>query len=171
MPAANPSDYLTITFETLGITALDLTDAQNAIRRGHSPRFHVKEQALRDCAALWGITPEHNLINDAGVFEAYDEVIDVQAGQCRAEIEITGSPSGMFAMTTSFSRQNSGAGSAPSIWNRIGFRSLEDARTVGLAEHRTRFNGIAMSGGTEATNARKLLDMLDEAATPQLALF
>ncbi|MEO1282929.1 MAG: hypothetical protein AAFV69_14475 [Pseudomonadota bacterium] len=171
MPAVSRSDYPLFTLDVTGVAVCDLQPAQDAIRRKYGPRYHVSEHALWDCAALWGIAPTHHRINDCGVFDLFDEAIEFKAGRCRAEIKLAATPSGLCTMGTSHILSMSGAGSAPSVWNRIAFHNLDDARAAGLAEHRARFSRVVQSGSSDSADARKFLEQLDDAATPQLALF
>lgn len=159
-----------IKMEPLGIEALDLRPAQDDIRARYGPRYHVMKECLRDVAALWGIGPDQCCINDAGVFIPYQE-IEVRAGYCRAELDYARSPSGLWAMATGYQTAMSGGGSAPSIWNGFAFLSEEGAKAAGLHRLIELFRGIAAQGGSDAADARKLLAMLEEERTPQLALF
>ena len=153
-----------------GIEALDMRPAQNEIRARYGRGYHVNEDCLRDVAALWGIGPEHECINDAGVFMSYQS-IDLRAGRCRAEIHCAASPSGLWAMDTSHTTASSGSGSSPSIWNRIAYMSDSDARAAGLYALIDLFRHIAAAGRPEAADARKLISLLENERTPQLALF
>lgn len=47
----------------------------------------------------------------------------------------------------------------------------EDARAVGLDLLLSCFRAIAAQGGSDATDARKLVNLLEDERTPQLALF
>ncbi len=125
-----------ITIGPLGIAALDLRPAQAAIRKAHGPRYHVIDQAMWDVAALWGITPEHQRINDCGVFDPPDDVIRIEAGRSHADIELACAPSGLWAFATDYHLPNSGAGSAPSVWNSFAFESRADARSMAMAQLR-----------------------------------
>lgn len=122
-----------ITVDPPGIKVLNLREAQNAIRRKYGPRYHIMDEALRDVAALWGIAPHDDCINDCGVFIPY-ELITCRTARASAEIRIAESPSGLFAMDISYSAPISGAGAAPSVWNRIAFLGRDDARMAGLHE-------------------------------------
>ncbi|MCV0370221.1 hypothetical protein [Filomicrobium sp.] len=153
-----------------GVEALDLRKAQNEIRARYGRAYHVNEHCLRDVAALWGIGPEHDCINDAGVFMPYQS-IDLRAGRCSAEIRYAASPSGLWAMDTSHMTATSGNGSSPSIWNRVAFESEDDARAAGLYALIELFRHIAASGRPEAGEASKLVALLEDERTPQLALF
>lgn len=153
-----------------GIEALDLRKAQNEIRARYGRGYHVNEDCLRDVAALWGTGPEHDCINRHGVFEPC-QCFEWQAGRCRAEIDYVRSPSGLWAMDTSHMTATGGSGSSPSIWNRVAFLSEDDARAAGLHALIELFRHIAPSGRPEAADARKLVALLEDERTPQLALF
>ncbi len=153
-----------------GIAALDMRKAQKDIRARYGRAYHVNKDCLRDVAALWGIGPEHECVNDAGVFVPYQN-IDLRAGSCRAEIHYAASPSGLWAMDTSHMTASSGNGSSPSVWNRVAFLSEDDARAAGLHALIEMFRYIAAIGRPEAADARKLVSLLEDERTPQLALF
>lgn len=156
-----------IRLELLGIEVLHLRPAQNAIRQKHGPRYHVMDECLRDVAALWGIEPPLACINDAGVFIPYESV-ERRAGRCCAELRYASSPSGLWAMTTSYATAMSGGGSSPSVWNAFAFQSEADARAAGLHDLMSLFRGMADQG---MTDARKLVELLEDERTPQLSLF
>lgn len=159
-----------IRLEPFGIEALDMRPAQNAIRIKYGPRYFADDACLREVAALWGIDPKHEGINDSGVFIPYKK-IEHRAGRCRAEIRYARSPSGLYAMDTSYMTAMCGGGAAPSVWNRVAFLSEADARAAGLNEMIERFRGIAAQGGSDSADARKLIALLEAERTPQLALF
>jgi hypothetical protein len=158
-----------IILDSPGIKVLDLREAQNAIRRKYGPRYHVMDEALREVAALWDIAPGNHRINDCGVFIPY-EVISCRTARASAEIRMAESPSGLWAMDISYHAPISGAGAAPSVWNRIAFFSKDDARMAGLHELIGIFTRKA-AAGPEAAEAGKMLVMLENARTPQLELF
>ena len=169
MPAVKPNQLPRI--EIAGISALDLRDAQNAIRRAYGPRYHVNEQALWDVAALWGIAPEHERINPHGVFAPIDETIRVESGRSFAEIKLAQAPSGLWALATDYHLPNSGAGSAPSVWNHFAYFSRNDARSAGLGQLRERFATIGTRGGSDAKAAHEMMARIDEIAAEQMELF
>lgn len=160
-----------IRLEPSGIEVVHLRPAQMDICTRHGERYHLSDECLREIAALWGVEPHHGRINDAGVFTPFDTVIDIGAGRCRAEILMACSPSGLWAMDTSYMTAMSGGGSAPSVWNPIAFLCEADARAAGLNELIARFRAIAAEGGSDATDARNLADLLCAERTPQLSLF
>jgi len=153
-----------------GIEVLDMRPAQNEIRARYGRGYYVNKDCLRDVAALWGIGPEHECVNEAGVFMLCQN-IDLRAGSCRAEIRYAASPSGLWAMDTSHMTATSGNGSSPSIWNRVAFLSEDDARAAGLHALIELFRNIAAAERPEAREARKLVALLEDERTPQLALF
>lgn len=153
-----------------GIEALDLRPAQYEIRTRYGRGYYVNEDCLRDVAALWGIGPQHECINDAGVFVPFQS-IDLRAGRCRAEIRYASSPSGLWVMDTSHMTATSGGGASPSVWNGVAFLSEDDARAAGLHALIELFRYIAAIGRPEAADARKLVSLLEDERTPQLALF
>lgn len=166
MPAASLPQNPVITLPG-GVSAFDLTPAQNTIRANYGRDYHRMDAALWDVAALWGIAPEHERINPHGVFDPVDEVIRIEAGRSFAEIELACAPSGLWAMATDYRLPNSGAGSAPSIWNRHAFRSRDDARTVGLLSLRERMQVIAQRGASDASAARLLITEIDASRAEQ----
>lgn len=163
------AEHPLIRLEPLGIEALNLRPAQDAIRAQYGPRYHVSEDCLREVAALWGAQP-HEIINDAGVFMPYRR-INHRAGSCSAELRLATSPSSLWAMSTSSMSALCGYSSAPSVWNRHAFLNEADAIAAGLHELITRFRALAAEGGSEASNARKLVDLLEMERMPQLSLF
>jgi len=164
------TDHPRIRLEPLGIEVLNLRPAQDAIRAKYGPRYHVSDDCLWEVAALWGVQPHHEIINDAGVFTPYRE-IGHRGGRCRAEIRYASSPSGLWAMDTSYMVAMCGGGASPSLWNPLAFLNEADARTAGLNELITLFRGIAACGGSDAAEARKLVDLLEAERMPQLSLF
>lgn len=159
-----------IRLEPLGIEALDMRPAQQDIRERFGPRYFADDACLREVAALWGINAHHECINDAGVFIPYEQ-IEHRTGRCRAEIRTACSPSGLYAMDTSYMTAMCGGGASPSVWNRVAFLSEADARAAGLHAMIERFRGIAAEGGTDAADARKLIALLEAERMPQLTLF
>ena len=159
-----------VRLDFLGIEALDMRPAQNEIRARYGRGYHVNDDCLRDVAALWGIAPQHDCINDSGVFIPYER-IECRAGRCSAKIRYASSPSGLWAMDTSYMTATCGGGSSPSVWNGIAFLSEDDAKAAGIQALIELFRNIADAGKSEAADARKLIQMLEEARTPQLALF
>lgn len=163
----SPSRYRLDPFE---FEVIDFTDVQNAIRRKHGPRYHLSEACRAEIAALWGASPGDGSINDCGVFQNVDDIA-LHAGRCRAEISIAESPSGLWAMDTSHATADSGAGSAPGIWNRIAFSSRDDARAAGLHRMISTFEVIAGLGRSSSADATALVALLKDECTPQLTLF
>lgn len=159
-----------IRLEPSGIKVLHLRPAQDDIRARYGPRYHVDDHCLRDIAALWGFEPDQEGKNGAGVFDPC-ELIHIRAGRCRAEMHYARSPSGLWAMATSYNTAVCGAGASPSVWNSIAFLSETDAERAGLAELTARFRGIAARGGPGAADARKMMELLDAERMPQLSLF
>lgn len=167
--AANHAQFPPI--EIAGLPALDLRPAQQAIRAAHGPRYHVTDQALWEVASLWGIAPQHGRINPHGVFDPIDETIRIEAVRCYAEIELARAPGGLWAISTDYHLPNSGAGSAPSVWNRFAFFSRDDARAAGLAQLRERFTAIGERGGPDAQAAKQLVAKLQAMRFEQMELF
>lgn len=159
-----------IRLDPLGIEALDMRPAQNEIRARYGRGYHVNDDCLRDVAALWDIARQHDCINDSGVFTPYDR-IECRAGRCGAEIRYASSPSGLWAMDTSYMTATCGGGSSPSVWNGVAFFSEDYARAAGAHALIELFRNIAAAGKSEAADARKLIQMLEDARTPQLSLF
>ncbi len=159
-----------IRLEPSGIAVLHLRPAQDAIRVRYGPHYYVNDECLRDIAALWGFELDHAGMNSAGVFNPC-ELIERRAGRCRAEVLYARSPSGLWAMATSYSAAICGAGASPSVWNFIAFLTETDAKDAGLADLIARFRGIAARGGTDAADARKIIDVLEAERVPQLSLF
>lgn len=154
----------------LTIEALDMRPAQNEIRVRYGRGYHINDDCLQEVAALWGIARQHDCINASGVFIPYDR-IECRAGRCSAEIRFASSPSGLWAMDTSYMTVTCGGGSSPSVWNGVAFLSEDDARAAGVHALIELFRNIAAAGKSEAADARKLIQMLEEARTPQLSLF
>lgn len=163
-------EFPRIRLDPLGIEALDMRPAQNEIRARYGRGYHVNDDCFRDVAALWGITGQHDCINNSGVFIPYDR-LECRAGRCSAEIRYASSPSGLWAMDTSHMTATCGSGASPSVWNGTAFFSEADARAAGLHAMIELFRTIAAAGKSEAADARRLIQMLEEARTPQLALF
>lgn len=159
-----PSRYR---LEPLAFEVTDFTDVQNAIRRKHGPRYHLSPDRRAEIAALWGMRPDDASINDAGVFLGAEEIA-LKAGRCRCEIKLAQSPSGLWAMDTSHATPDSGAGSAPGIWNRIAFDCRDDARAAGLHRMISTFEVIASLGRAGAADARALVALLKAERTPPL---
>lgn len=170
MPAASLTPHPEIILAG-GVSAFDLTPAQNAIRIQYGRNYHRMDAALWDVAALWGIAPEHERINQHGVFAPVDEVIRLEAGRSVAEIELARAPSGLWAVATDYHLPNSGAGSAPSVWNRHAFRSRDDARTVAVFTLRERMQMIAQRGGSDGSAARSMITEIDASRAEQMQLF
>jgi hypothetical protein len=156
-----------IRLEPLDIEALDMRPAQNEIRARYGSGYHLSDACLQDVAALWGIGPEHACINRHGVFEPYQS-LEWQAGRCRAEIDYVRSPSGLWATATGYQTANAGGSYAPSVWNAFAFQSETDARAAALHRLIERFRGMADQG---MTDARRLVELLEDERTPQLSLF
>lgn len=159
-----------IILESLSVEALNMRRAQDAIRAKYGPRYHVNPECLAEIAALWGIEPHHDCINDAGVFIAWTQ-IGLRAGRCSAEVRYARAPSGLWAMETSYMTAMCGAGAAPSVWDHFAFLCEADARTAGLQALIAKFRGIAMQCGSVAADARKLIEILEAERTQQLSLF
>lgn len=158
-----------IRLEPLGIEALDMRPAQDDIRAKYGPLYHVNDACLREVAALWGIEPQHECINDVGVFIPYVDIAH-RAGRCRAEIHYARSPTGLYAMDTSYMTAIRGGGASPSVWNRVAFLSEADARAAGLHALIERFRRIADEGGPDSADIRRMVDLLLAERTPQLSL-
>lgn len=159
-----------ISVEPLGVTAFDMRPAQAAIRCQHGPRYHLSKAALWEVAALWGLTPGDPAINPHGVFADAETLIEVRGERSRAEICAAVGRNGLWAMSTSYMLPESGAGSAPGVWNSIAYRSREGARAAGLYVLESRFRAIAMKRGPNAKAASKLLGLLAAERAPQLQL-
>lgn len=154
----------------LGIEALDMRPAQNEIRARYGRGYHVNDDCLRDVAALWGIGPEHACISDSGVFIPYER-IELAKGRCRAEIRTVRAPSGLWAMDISYAAAICGGAASPSVWNGTAFFSEADARGAGIQALIMRFRAIIAEGGSDASEARQLIALLEAERKPQLALF
>lgn len=100
-----------------------------------------------------------------------ETLIEVRTKRCQAEIRAAAGRNGLWAMSTSYMLPESGAGSAPNVWNSMAYHSRDDARAAGLLALESRFRKIAARSGPDAKAALKLLDLLDAERTPQLQLF
>jgi len=171
MPA-DKSDRFPILMLECGVKALSLRKAQDAIRSKYGPHYHCHDEAMWEVAAdLWGITPKRPPINRHGVFELFDDIVGLRAGRYEIIVKIAVAPNGLCAMSKSHRTALSGGCSPLSVWNPLAFFSLDDARTAGLAEHRKRFADMIKLGCGDISEAKAMLELIDDAATPQLELF
>lgn len=159
-----------ITLGSIGPEILDLRPAQDTIRAQYGPRYHLDPNCLQEIAALWGVGVEHACINDAGVFLARDSFA-LRQGHCCAGIHMARSPSGLWAMATSYTTSRCGGGSAPSVWNGFAFLTESDSRMAGIHKLISKFQAIALEDGPGAMDARQMIAVLRSELTPQLALF
>lgn len=154
-----------------GVELLDLRPAQDVIREKYGYEYHRNEACLWEIAALWGVKPQHECINDAGVFTSSADAVRVSTGRSHAEIAIAISPSGLCAMDTCFWTPTYGASAAPSVWNAVAYLSEDDARRAGLAKLIELCRAFAAREGGDTTDARKMVALLEAEKMPQLRLF
>ncbi len=105
------------------------------------------------------------------MFELFDDIIGLRAGRYEIIVKVAVAPNGLCAMAKSHRTALSGGCNPLSVWNPLAFFSLDDARTAGLAEHRKRFVDIIKLGCGDIAEAKAMLELIDDAAAPQLELF
>lgn len=159
-----------IQIEPMGIKAVDMRPAQQALRVQYGRRYYLSPECLRDVAALWGVVLPSPYMYDVGVFRNARSILH-RTGRSEADIRLACSPSGLWAMDTSYMLPLSGHGAAPSVWNPVAFRCEADAVAAGLHELVEALGRIASSSRSDATEALRLMDILKAERTPQLSLF
>lgn len=148
----------------------------NAIRQKHGDRYWAVPDAQWEAAALWGVTPDTNSINDCGVFTYRSDEFCLSAGRCKAEIDLVQAPNQLWAMSTSYQTAIGGGGSAPSVWDRAAYPTRDDALMAGIHHLIDRFKSEAVdpnscNGDSNKRNALQMVALLEAEKTPQLALF
>ncbi|WP_282890738.1 hypothetical protein [Xanthobacter autotrophicus] len=154
----------------MGIEALDMRPAQQALRVQYGCLYYLSDACLRDVAALWGVMLPSPYMYDVGVFRNARSILH-RTGRSEAEIRLACSPSGLWAMDTSYMLPLSGHGAAPSVWNPVAFLNEADAVAGGLHELIESLGRIASSSRSDASEALRLMDILKAERTPQLSLF
>lgn len=155
---------------------IDLTEPLNAIRRAYGERYFAISEARWEAAALWGVTPETQSINDCGVFTAREENITHCHGECRVTITLVQTPNGYWAMSTSYMTRFSGSTYAPSVWCAQAFPNRDAAHLMALREltdHLQQILDSRCSTNSELNQReiRQMLGLLEAEKTPQLSLF
>ena len=156
--------------------AIDLADSLDAIRHKYGDRYFANVDVMWEAAALWGITPDSGLINQAGVFTSATVALAVAVGRCNAEGRFAQAPNGYWAMSTNYTTPTSGYGYAPSVWSRVAFPSLDDARLAAVYELLGRLERECPgadrgSTGPDSPDLRALITKLGTQKRPQLSLF
>jgi hypothetical protein len=155
---------------------IDLTEVVDSIRSKYGERSHAIPAAMWEAAALWGVTPETASIDDCGVFTSANDEITLHSGGCKAHVILVQAPNGNWAMSTRYDTRVSGAGYAPSVWNRQAFRTRDDARLAALGELIQRFGQEerdpgSLKGESNRRDVRQMIALPEAEKTPQLALF
>ena len=153
-----------------------LSDAIGKIQEKYGDRYFAVPEAQQEAAALWGVKPDTDHINDCGVFTYTSDAMTLCAGNCKAELSLVEAPNHRWAISTGYSTSISGGGYAPSVWNRLAYPSRDDARLAGIFELISRFDreGSSINSCNSDANrqqCRKIIALLEAEKTPQLALF
>lgn len=128
------------TSTTLNVQMVDHRHTIEAIKQTYGPRYYIQSNALWEAAALWGVTPEANLINDCGVFLCSDTLLRLNAGRFQIEINGVNMPNQLWLMSLCYQSSIQGHGYACSVWHPIVYPTREDACLAGIHELLELFN-------------------------------
>ncbi len=155
----------------MDIQIIDKTKEINTLRAEFAKKGISHKEATQKIAELWGATT-----NEHGVLTASSIERVVEVGRCNGEIRFAQTDKGVWLIGLSGNTAISGFGYAPSVWNRQGFASYEDARAFGIEKLIAFFEQEAVSNNSCSSqsnkdNARKAIEHLKDERTPQLSLF
>ncbi len=136
----------------------------------HDDRFQV------DCAKLWGFDWPCDEVNEHGVWhDCHWQYLKLRFDR-DWHIDIKGAQgkNGLWASGYNYWFSDGGGGSAPSIVDSMAFESFEDLQIYYLGYFKKRIKDRIESGfcpGAHIPLLRRALEKIQDAETPQLALF
>ena len=141
------------------------------LKRKFGKRYYLSEEAHRAAADLWGVE-----CNAHGVAAITKKEVLVRVGRCRGVIKAAETEKGYWLLGLSGETAIGSFGYAPSVWDAVGFPAYEDARAAAIEKLIAYFRReIASRNSCDSesnkANARRAIEELEAAKTPQLALF
>lgn len=156
------------------IEYVDLNKEINAIvyKNGQMARGNAECEERRIAAnQIWQFA---NFYNGNGSVIPDEEIRVGKDYKGNAEIRIAKGGNGLWAVATSYMLPNQGASSAISVFERIGFKSRDDAILAGILKLQNSLKRIA-DRESEYRSDRQMADilikLLEEQKRPQLDLF
>lgn len=144
---------------------VDFGEQLNAIRQKYGARFHSKNEAVTEAAALWGAQ-----CNDCGVLTQVTETISVVHARYSATIRLYETAKGYWHIALDLRMPDSGFGTPASVWTHQAYTSPLAARRVAIA-HLLKRTANAKQGATQRAELQAFRAKLEAELTPQLSLF
>ncbi|NRB50825.1 MAG: hypothetical protein HRU41_24360 [Saprospiraceae bacterium] len=153
---------------------IDLSDRINAIvyKNGQMARCPQQYEERRiEANHIWGF---RNFYGGNGAVIPDEEIRVGKDYKGYVEIRVAEGGNGLWAMTTVYMLPNQGASSAISVFERIGFKSKDDAILAGVIKLQNILKRISEKDNiyeADKEMARCLIQLLEELKMPQLDLF
>lgn len=153
------------------IQIIDHTNEIEAIKEKYGFRYFTDPRAIKEASELWGIE-----CNEHGIaLNILTELLLDKKG-LKAEFHIASSENGVCLVSIGVSTAISGLYSSPSVFQRIGYASYQDARLAGIQELTDFFNKEADSANSCSSKSNReacklAVIELHSQKTPQLNLF
>lgn len=153
------------------LSLIDHSGEIAAIREQYGPDYHRNGEAVAQAAALWGVEP-----NPHGVCRPVREESIITAGRCMGKLYFCHTAKDYWLIGAHGCTAISGFSFLPSVWERIGYHSYDDARLAGVLRLLVFFEGEARStnschSDSSRREAREAVRHLEAEKTPQLTLF
>jgi hypothetical protein len=144
---------------------VDFSDELTAIRHKYGARFHSKNEAVTEAAALWGVQ-----CNECGVLTQVTETISIVHARYSATIRLYETAKGYWHIALDFRMPDSGFGTPASVWTHRAYTSALAARRAAIA-HLLKRTANEKQGATKRAELQAFRAKLEAELTPQLSLF
>lgn len=144
---------------------VDFGEQLNAIKQRYDSRYHAKNEAVMEAAALWGAQ-----CNDCGVLTQVTETISIVHARYSATIRLYETAKGYWHIALDFHMPDSGFGTPASVWTHRAYNSALAARRAAI-EHLLKRSTSEQHGATKSAELQAFRAKLEAELTPQLSLF
>lgn len=152
---------------------IDFTQEINDLYKEYGPSPWHSDEFMLKMAALWGFEKIEAPLNEHGVFKEYFEEINIEtAPHYYCDIKIAKAPNGLFLFDIVVQVNYAGCGALPSISNRQGYKTYEEARQCAFNQALITVKTKAERGSSaDPLKVKQLLSEIEDRALPQLDLF
>ena len=144
---------------------VDFGEQLNAIKQRYGSRYHAKNEAVIEAAALWGAQ-----CNDCGVLTDVTETISIAHARYSATIRLYETAKGYWHITLDFRMPDSGFGTPANVWTHLAYNSALAARRAAI-EHLLKRTSSEKHPAARGQELHAFRAKLEAELTPQLSLF
>lgn len=144
---------------------MDFGEQLDAIKQRHDSRYHARNEAVIEAAALWGAQ-----CNDCGVLTQVTETISIAHAHYSATIRLYETAKGYWHIALNFRMPDSGFGTPASVWTHRAYNSALAARRAAI-EHLLKRTASERHPTARSHELHAFRAKLEAELTPQLSLF